>query len=117
MDISPENSNANYPVVLPLGKSQVVIAWSERNRIYYTIKNSADIDQPAKLHTVQYAAIKKDLSHVKTAIDKDPVCGMALGKSPSDTVMFKNKIYGFCSDVCKNRFLSDPQKTKYNQKH
>jgi YHS domain-containing protein len=38
----------------------------------------------------------------------DPSCGMPLTAGIGDTVHFKGKVYGFCSDECKQIFLKNP---------
>ena len=39
---------------------------------------------------------------------QDPSCGMPLTAGIGDTVHFKGKVYGFCSDECKQIFLKNP---------
>lgn len=39
---------------------------------------------------------------------KDPSCGMPVTAGIEDTVHFGGKVYGFCSDECKQQFLKDP---------
>ncbi len=38
---------------------------------------------------------------------KDPVCGMEIGHSYTDSALVGGKTYGFCSDECKQTFLAD----------
>lgn len=38
---------------------------------------------------------------------KDPVCGMEIGHTYSDSAIVGGKTYGFCSDACKQAFLAD----------
>jgi YHS domain-containing protein len=40
---------------------------------------------------------------------KDPSCGMPLTAGIHDTVHYNGKVYGFCSDECKQIFLKDPK--------
>ena len=40
---------------------------------------------------------------------KDPSCGMPVTAGIMDTVHFKGKVYGFCSDECKQAFLKNPE--------
>ncbi len=42
---------------------------------------------------------------------KDPYCGMPVTAGITDTVHYKGKVYGFCSDECKQLFLKDPVDT------
>jgi YHS domain-containing protein len=39
---------------------------------------------------------------------KDPSCGMPLTAGIEDTAHFNGKVYGFCSDECKQIFLKNP---------
>lgn len=57
---------------------------------------------------------KSDLVQKKFTISmvdnkKDPSCGMPLTAGIEDTVHFNGKVYGFCSDECKQIFLKDPK--------
>lgn len=50
-----------------------------------------------------------NLSNLDFAVKKDLVCGMPLRAGLSDTVTYKNKLYGFCAPGCKEEFLKSPQ--------
>jgi YHS domain-containing protein len=39
---------------------------------------------------------------------KDPGCGMPVTAGIKDTVHYNGKVYGFCSDECRDAFLKDP---------
>ena len=39
---------------------------------------------------------------------KDPSCGMPLTAGIEDTAHYNGKVYGFCSDECKQIFLKNP---------
>jgi len=39
---------------------------------------------------------------------KDPNCGMPVTAGIKDTVHYNGKVYGFCSDECKQAFLKNP---------
>jgi YHS domain-containing protein len=39
---------------------------------------------------------------------KDPSCGMPVTAGIEDTVHYNGKVYGFCSEECKNAFLKNP---------
>lgn len=39
---------------------------------------------------------------------KDPNCGMPVTAGIKDTVHYDGKVYGFCSDECKQAFLKNP---------
>jgi YHS domain-containing protein len=42
--------------------------------------------------------------------DVDLVCNMKIDRSVEDTVHHQNKVYGFCSESCKETFQKDPAK-------
>jgi|SRR5579863_954903 len=63
--------------------------------------------------TTDTMVVKKDNSKpVFTAamVDnkKDPNCGMPVTAGIADTVHYKGKVYGFCSDECRDAFLKNP---------
>lgn len=39
---------------------------------------------------------------------KDLVCGMPTSAGVSDTMHYKEKVYGFCSKECKDEFIKNP---------
>ena len=45
---------------------------------------------------------------------KDPSCGMPVTSIIEDTVHYNGKVYGFCSDECKQIFLKDPKNLAKN---
>lgn len=51
--------------------------------------------QPAKTDTLEQDGI-------------DPVCHMKVYKGNNKTAVYQGKKYGFCSDMCRSRFLKDP---------
>ena len=66
--------------------------------------------------TVSPETMKKDsITETKIIIkesdladQKDLVCGMPAFRYLADTAVYKGKIYGFCSEDCKDEFLKDP---------
>jgi YHS domain-containing protein len=56
---------------------------------------------------------KEDTSKPKFTVamvdnKKDPNCGMPVSAGIADTVHYNGKVYGFCSDECKQAFLKNP---------
>lgn len=49
------------------------------------------------------------LKNLNFAYAKDPACGMPLKAGLMDTTTYDGKLYGFCSQDCKNEFLKDPK--------
>ncbi len=57
---------------------------------------------------------KNDLKGIKVVNAEDPICLMKTAEFLKDTAVYKNKIYGFCSDHCKSEFKKDPEKYAHN---
>lgn len=108
-DISAERSMASYPVIRAFEPGKIIVAWTSNEKIYYTIKSISSINTPIQRSTANVATAENDLSRIKLASSKDLVCGMALSMSPGDTMQFKGRVYGFCSDICKSAFMRDPE--------
>ena len=59
--------------------------------------------------SVTVVAPANKFKNVNFASTKDLGCGMPLSASLEDTAHYKGKIYGFCSQECKEDFLKDPE--------
>ena len=69
--------------------------------------------------TVHKSKMVEGNSHVdfgKVENEIDPICNMKTEGHVSDTVVYKNKVYGFCSSYCKDEFKKDPEKYVINKK-
>lgn len=102
-EVEASGSLATYPVVKALDDDHVVVAWSQDKRIYYSVVevksiNRREIKEPVKRTNVAYKQLP---------MREDPVCGMMMSAS-ADSVEYKGKVYGFCSDICKARFEDEP---------
>ena len=42
--------------------------------------------------------------------DRDLVCGMSLALGVGDTAHYEDKLFGFCSKGCKDKFAKNPSK-------
>lgn len=51
-------------------------------------------------------------SAILLASDIDPVCNMSVRDGYADTTLYEGKIYGFCSRMCKESFITSHRKTK-----
>ncbi len=51
-----------------------------------------------------------NIKNVKVVNTLDPICKMKTAMSLSDTAIYKNKTYGFCSKSCKAAFKKNPAK-------
>ncbi len=56
------------------------------------------------------AAADTSIKKINLASKKDPVCGMSVEHRYADTATHNNKVYGFCSKMCKSDFVKDPKK-------
>ena len=52
--------------------------------------------------------VKKKFTKEMVDNKKDPSCGMPVSAGIEDTVHYNGKVYGFCSDECKQIFLKNP---------
>jgi YHS domain-containing protein len=53
-------------------------------------------------------ATTTEATSIKFDNTKDPVCGMDVSPSYTDTCHHEGKVYGFCSEHCKESFQADP---------
>jgi YHS domain-containing protein len=108
--VGPEQSMASYPVLLAYRQGKIIVAWSDNGKISYALIDEKAINTPVQRPSAHTAfAVQKNFSHIKLATSKDLVCGMPLSLSPEDTAVLKGRIYGFCSEVCKEKFLQHPE--------
>jgi YHS domain-containing protein len=54
-------------------------------------------------------SVRKKFSASLVDNKKDPSCGMPVTAGIEDTVHYNGKVYGFCSDECKQIFLKNPK--------
>lgn len=47
---------------------------------------------------------------------EDPICHMKTADFLKDTANYKGKIYGFCSESCKDKFKKNPEKYTQNER-
>ena len=67
--------------------------------------------EAAAFHSPAYSA--SDTAKPKFTRDmvdnlKDPSCGMPLTAGIDDTLHYNGKVYGFCSDECRDEFKKNP---------
>ena len=53
-------------------------------------------------------ANKNTIKETQTSID--PICKMKVSNNSKDTVIYKKKVYVFCSSFCKEEFKKNPKK-------
>lgn len=63
-----------------------------------------------KMEVKHATASKINQKNVMIVNKEDPICGMDVTENFSDTAVYKGKVYGFCSSVCKGEFKKEPQK-------
>jgi Uncharacterized conserved protein len=68
-------------------------------------KPSTEIN-PAAMKSADTAKAKFTVAMVDNR--KDPNCGMPVTAGIEDTLHYNGKVYGFCSEECKQAFLKNP---------
>jgi YHS domain-containing protein len=70
------------------------------------------VSSPAVLQ--QQDSIEKKFTAAMVDNRKDPNCGMPVTAGIEDTVHYNGKVYGFCSEQCKQAFLKNPTELAKN---
>ena len=108
MDVTSSTAHATFPVIKNFGSNKVVVAWVEKNKIYYTLVDAetiiTEVRQPPNLSAYKNVSTPEG----KLANHRDPVCRMHVSNDVQDVSMVNNKKIGFCSEHCKEKFLHSP---------
>lgn len=108
-EVTLPRAHAAYPVVQPVGKEEVIVAWTDNGKVYYSPINTNDITDIVNSGESRPIAVKKRLISPGLSVYHDPVCGMKIDeRSTADTALFHQKTIGFCSHGCKEMFVKDP---------
>jgi YHS domain-containing protein len=107
-DINTGKTMVSYPVVQTFGNNNVLVAWKSNEKVYYAVTTAADISARIKRPAISEMSVTKNYTHIKLTGSTDLVCGMPLSLSPGDTALYKERVYGFCSETCKERFKENP---------
>jgi len=78
---------------------------------FITISCNNNTQQKSNDAATQTATTKTDSSkYTLSMVDnkKDLSCGMPLTAGIGDTAHYNGKVYGFCSDECKEAFMKNP---------
>ncbi len=59
--------------------------------------------------THSMSAGENKLTGIQTDDKRDPVCYMPVSAGITDTAVYHDKVYGFCSAECKRLFVADPK--------
>jgi len=94
--------NPNTPSKPDLASSPTVV---EPEKLVETKDNSKPLPAHKQVQTPTAATVAE-----KFANKTDDVCGMEVEESFTDTCHYKGKVYGFCSEFCKDKFKSQPLK-------
>ncbi|HEX5155320.1 MAG TPA: hypothetical protein VFW07_27955 [Parafilimonas sp.] len=107
-NITSEKAHAFYPVVCSYEKDKIIVAWSEGGKVFYRLISADAVNNaialPSNPHDYRIAAA----TGIKLTNHTDPVCGMHVDSDVQDTIHIDNKIIGFCSKYCKEKFLQSP---------
>lgn len=91
------SARKNFLPIILAGLTLLVFACNEKpsSPVTEVAMNSVDTTKP---------------KFTKEMIDnkKDPSCGMPMSSGIEDTVHYGGKVYGFCSNECKQEFLKNP---------
>lgn len=108
-EVTIPKTHASYPVIQSLDEQNVVIAWTDNEKVYYKFLNINDIKVPFEEEVTQPASENVYISLPQLDFKNDPVCGMMVNnKSSADTTLSNGKIVGFCSENCKDMFIKNP---------
>ena len=71
-----------------------------------TVEKKAEMEMKSEVKVEKTIDITADMLTTTT----DLVCEMDLTKHAiKDTTIYKDQLYGFCSEYCKQKFLEDPE--------
>jgi len=92
---------SNFQMLLPVAGLMVLVtmgtACNEKPNTEMTKSPAKSIDSAKPRFTAAMVDNKKD-----------PSCGMPVTAGIEDTVHYNGKVYGFCSEECKQAFLKNP---------
>ena len=71
-------------------------------------EDNADVSVSSDSMVVKTDSSKPKFTAAMVDNKKDPNCGMPVTAGIADTVLYKGKVYGFCSDECRDAFLKNP---------
>jgi len=71
-------------------------------------EENADVSVSSDSMVVKADSSKPKFTVAMVDNKKDPNCGMPVTAGIADTVHYKGKVYGFCSDECRDAFLKNP---------
>ncbi len=107
-EVSLPSSHASYPVITTLGKDQVVVAWTDDSKVYYTLEHSTAINRVVQEDAAAHSDTGETGTSAALATSKDPVCGMMVSATAeSEQVVKDGQTIRFCSPACKRTFLNN----------
>ncbi len=71
--------------------------------IFFSCKENMEMKESVR--SIDSAGINQ----LKVVNEKDPICGMNTKEHLSDTALIKGEIWGFCSVVCKEKYIDSPK--------
>ncbi|RYZ25662.1 MAG: hypothetical protein EOO10_17680 [Chitinophagaceae bacterium] len=104
--LTTKGAHASYPVAINFGTSKMIAAWTEMERILYRVIDAGQITTEAKQPATLAVYKTKTVSGKKLSNSNDPSCGMPLPAEVKETTFANNKVIGFCSKACKEKFLT-----------
>lgn len=83
---------------------------SDNQDIPGQITQPGSINPQSAAGRLEQATSAVEASGLAWAGNTDLVCGMKIERDAEDTLHYQDKIYGFCSESCKETFQENPQK-------
>jgi len=72
-------------------------------------KDNKEVANDVEVHVVdEHEMTGGEKLNVEVVNEIDPICGMETATHLKDTADYKGKTYGFCSTMCKEKFLENP---------
>lgn len=79
--------------------------------VSFKLAAQADAHDPAKMKaSIEKKATAKTASEPLKEDGIDPICKMKVSKGEKLTASHKGKLFGFCSEYCKEKFEENPAK-------
>lgn len=111
-NITSPKAHASYPVIHAMKKDNIVVAWTENDKVYCSMLNANEISKTVQKSFVNPILAERELPLIKLDSKKDPACGMPVRNGTEDTTLYEGKIMGFCSKDCKEAFVKNPKEYK-----
>lgn len=107
-NITSDKAHAGYPVLHAAGVNAIAVAWTDQQKVYYSVLSENSIVTEAVTADEKQEVVFKETGLHKITLQMDPVCGMSITAHSDQTVNYKGKAHGFCGLKCKEAFQQNP---------